>query len=51
MDRRLWLKARTVILLCRVALALGAEGERAEALEALVRNYRILLGALEGKMG
>ncbi len=36
------LKARLVVLFCRVALAFAREPERVEALTAIRRNYEIL---------
>jgi len=36
------LKAKLVVVLCRVAAAFVTDGERAEAIGALRRNYEIL---------
>jgi len=38
------LKARLLVLMCRVALAFVSDPERVEALTALRRNYEALAG-------
>ena len=43
------LKARVVVLICRAALGLGGDGERGEALRALIRNYSFLIRVLNGE--